>query len=110
MARRKAAIEAEFDLGIQGLGILLGVSLIFGVAAQAVFWKVARPWLGIVGAVAWFVGGLIASEVVWGNLTETDIQPIIDGLAFDESLLGGLVLGLPAVLVAWFLARRMQAR
>ena len=99
----------HFDLGLQGIGILLGISLIFGVAAQVVFWRVARPWLGIVGAAAWFVGGLIASEVVWGTLTEKDIQPIIDGLAFDESLLGGLVLGLPVVLLTWYVIRRMRS-
>lgn len=98
----------HFDLGLQGLGILLGTSLIFGVAAQIVFLKSAPRWLGIVGAAAWFVGGLIASEVVWGTLTEKDIQPIIDGLAFDESLLGGLIVGVPSVLVAWFLMRRMR--
>jgi hypothetical protein len=99
----------HFDLGIQGLGILLAISLIFGVAAHLVLRKPRTLWLWIVGAAGWFVGGLIASEVVWGDLTEKDIQPIIDGLAFDESLLGGLMLGVPVVLVAWFVIRRRRA-
>jgi hypothetical protein len=63
-------------------------------------------WL--IGAVAWFVGGFIASEVVWGSATEQELQPVIDGLALDESLLGGLVVGVPVVLVTWFVVRRTR--
>jgi hypothetical protein len=63
-------------------------------------------WL--IGAVAWFAGGLFASEVLWGTYTEDDIQPIIDGLAFDESLLGGLVVGVAAVLITWLGTRRVH--
>ncbi len=99
-----------FDLGLQGLGILIGISLIFGVAAQAIFWRSATHWLWLIGAVGWFVGGLYASEVVWGDMTEEEIQPIIDGLALDESLLGGLLVGVPVVLVTWLVTRRRAHR
>lgn len=96
----------QVDLGLQGLGILVAVSLLFGVIAQVVFGRGTTRWMWLVGAVAWFVGGFIASEVVWGSATEQELQPVIDGLALDESLLGGLIVGLPVVLVTWFVARR----
>ena len=96
----------ELDLGLQGLGILVGVSLIFGVAAQLLLGRGSTPWLWLIGAVAWFIGGLVMSEVVFGTATEQELQPIIDGLAFDESLLGGLIVGVPVVLVTWFVTRQ----
>jgi hypothetical protein len=96
----------QVDLGLQGLGILVAVSLLFGVIAQVVFGRGTTRWMWLIGAVAWFVGGFIASEVVWGSATEQELQPVIDGLALDESLLGGLVVGVPVVLVTWFIARR----
>jgi hypothetical protein len=99
----------HLDLGLQGLAILGGVSLGFGIVAQLVFWNSATRWLWLIGGTAWFVGGLFASEVVWGTLTEEEIQPIVDGLAFDESLLGGLVLGLPVVLLTWYVGRRRRS-
>ena len=95
----------QFDLGLQGLAILAALSLGFGVIAQLVTWKAATRWLWLIGTAAWFAGGLLASEVIWGTMTAEDLQPIIDGLAFDESLLGGVVLGLPAVLVTWYVTR-----
>jgi hypothetical protein len=98
----------QFDLGLQGLAILVGVSLVFGLLAQVVLGRGTTRWMWLIGAVAWFVGGLIASEVVWGTATEEELQPIIDGLAFDESLLGGLIVGVPVVLVTWFVARRSR--
>ena len=94
----------NYDLGLTGLGILVVVSAAFGGVVHLL--GVGRPWGGIVAAAGWFVGGLIASEMVWGDRTVEEIQPIIDGLAFDESLLGGLLVGLPVALVAWLLARR----
>jgi hypothetical protein len=55
-----------------------------------------------VGAAALMVGGLVASEVFFGNATVDDVQPFIGGLAVDESLLGGLLLDVPVVLVSWY--------
>jgi len=45
------------------------------------------------------------SEVLFATATEDEIQPIVDGLAFDEALLGGLVGGLVAVAATWLVAR-----
>lgn len=95
----------HFELGPAGVGLLVALSLVFGVFAHVVA-RGATRWLWLIGATAFFLGGLFASEVVWGALTANDIQPIIDGLAFDESLLGGVVLGVPVVLVTWYVARR----
>jgi hypothetical protein len=92
----------DFDLGFQGLGLLAAISLGFGVVAQ-LLGRAETRWLWLIAATGWFVGGLVASEVIWGSLTVEEIQPIIDGLAFDESLLGGLVLGVPVALATRFI-------
>ena len=89
----------QLDIGLAGLGLLVSIAVIFGAVAQLVL-GLRRPWIWLVGAVAWFAGGFVASEVIWGTLTVNEIQPIVDGLAFDESLLGGIVAGVPAVLIA----------
>ena len=86
----------QYDLGFQGLGQLVVFSLGFGVLAQLVM-RPATRWLWLLGAAGWFLGGLFASEVLFATATTDDIQPIIDGLALDESLLGGLILGLVVV-------------
>lgn len=95
----------QFDLGLQGLAILVGISLIFGVLAQVVFGRVAGThWLWLIAAAGWFIGGLVASEAVFGSATEQELQPIIDGLALDESLLGGVIGGVLAVAVTLLIA------
>ena len=96
----------RFELGIVGLGLLVVLSLAFGAIAQAIATRSASRWTGLVGAAGWFVGGLFASEVLFGTSTENEIQPIIDGLAFDEALLGGLVVGLAVVAATWLATRR----
>lgn len=97
----------QFDLGLQGLGILLGISLIFGVAAQVLLGSRAHThWLWLIGTAGWFIGGLFFSEVLFATMTEGEIQPIVDGLAFDEALLGGLIGGLLAVVVTLLVATR----
>lgn len=101
----------QFDLGIQGLGILVVISLAFGVGAQLVLGRRAGThWLWLIGAVGWFIGGLFASEVVWGTATEGELQPLIDGLLLDESLLGGLIGGLVAVAATLLLTGRPSHR
>lgn len=103
----------QFDLGVVGLGILVVISLAFGVAVQliamAVRGRSASPWFWLVGAVGWFVGGLYMSEVLFATATIDQIQPIIDGLALDESALGGVVLGSAAVGATALLTRRSHA-
>ena len=87
------------DLGLAGFGLLVGISFGFGALAQLVM-GAGNRWLWLIAAAGWFAGGLIASEVVWGTLTVEEIQPIIDGLALDESLLGGLIGGILAIVAA----------
>ena len=94
----------QFDLGLQGLAILAACSLGFGLVAQFVGRSAGR-WMWLIAGLGWFVGGLFVSEVMFATATEDEIQPIIDGLAFDESLLGGLVVGTIAALLTWFLTR-----
>jgi len=87
----------EFDLGLQALGILLALSLGFGLIVHLVGWAGTR-WAWLIAAAAYFLGGLFVSEVMFAGVTEQELQPVIDGLAFDEALLGGLVVGIVAVL------------
>jgi len=96
----------QIDLGLQGLALLIIPALIFGLAAQAIVWRSATHWMWLIGAAAWVVGGFIASEVILGGeTTEANYQPLIDGLLWDEALLGGLVTGIVAVVVTWFATR-----
>lgn len=85
----------QYDLGLSGLGLLILMSVIFGILAQFVG-RSTTSWLWLISGAGFFVGGLIASEVIWAG---ADVQPIIDGLSFDEVLLGGLVGGLIADIV-----------
>ncbi len=91
----------QYDLGLVGLGLLLVLSLGFGVLAQ-IAGRAETPWLWLLGGAGWFVGGLYMSEVLFATATVDEIQPIIDGLAFDESLLGGLIGGVLATVVTRF--------
>ena len=91
----------QFDMGIYGLGILVAMSLGFGLVMQLL--GAAWRWEWVVAAIGWFVGGLFMSEVMFATATVDEIQPIIDGLAFDEALLGGLVAGLVVVAVTRYL-------
>jgi hypothetical protein len=45
---------------------------------------------------------------MFATYTEDEIQPIIDGLAFDEALLGGIVVGLVVAGVTWLLTRHSR--
>lgn len=95
------------DLGIQGVALLVIPALAFGVLAQLASRGSATRWLWLVGAAGWVAGGLFVSEVVFGaETTEANLQPLIDGLLWDEALFGGLATGLVAVIVAWLLTRR----
>jgi hypothetical protein len=92
----------QFDLGLQGLGILVGLALAFGIIAQFLG-RAGTRWDWLIAASGWLIGGLFFSEVIFGTMTIDEIQPIIDGLAFDEALLGGLIGGVLAFLATRFL-------
>lgn len=96
----------NFNLALEGFALLFMFSVIFGGLAHVLLARSSTPWMWPIGAVAFFVGGLIASEIVWGTATVDEVQPIIGGLAVDESMLGGLLLGVPVVLVSWYLGRQ----
>lgn len=99
----------QWDLGLQGLGLLVLMSLGFGVLAHLIVGKTTR-WLWLIGATAYFVGGVLISEVWFGWATAAELQPNIDGLSFDEVLLIGLVPGSLAVLLTRSMAQRGRRR
>jgi hypothetical protein len=98
----------RWDLGLQGLGLLVVMSLGFGVIAQLVVGRATTRWLWLIAAAGYFVGGLFVSEVWFGWATKEELQPNIDGLSFDEVLLLGLVPGIMTVLVTRYLTRRTR--
>lgn len=95
----------QWDLGIQGVAVLIVMSVGFGVFAQLFFWSRTTRWVWLVASAAFFVAGLFVSEVMFGWATEAELQPNIDGLSFDEVLLGYFV-GVPVVVASWYLTRR----
>jgi hypothetical protein len=86
-------------MGLQGLGVLLAMSVAFGVFTQAVFWGHATRWLWLAAAALMFAIGLFVSEGLFGWATGADLQPNIDGLSFDEVAVTFLV-AMVVVLVA----------
>ena len=79
-----------------------------GVVAQLVVGSVTTRWLWFLVAVTYFVSGLFISEVWFGWATEAELQPNIDGLSFDEVLIG-LPPTILVVVVAWYVTRRSRA-
>ena len=96
----------QWDLGLQGLGLLVVMSLGFGVIAQLVAGRVTTRWVWAIASTTYFIAGLLISEVWFGWATEADLQPNIDGLSFDEVLLLGLVPCVLVVIATWSLMRR----
>lgn len=99
----------RWDLGLQGLLLLVAMSLGFGVIAQLVVGRATTRWLWLHAAAGYFVGGLFISEVWFGWATQEELQPNIDGLSFDEVLLIGLVPGILTVVV-WYATNRRRRR
>jgi hypothetical protein len=95
----------QWDLGLQGMALLLGMSLAFGTLAQLVAARATTHWLWLIAAGTFFVTGLLTSEVWFGWATEEDLQPNIDGLSFDEVLLFGLLAGTASVLITRYITR-----
>jgi len=96
----------EWDLGLQGLGVLLVMSVAFGVFTQAVFWGHATRWLWLAASALMFVVGLLVSEGLFGWATEEDLQPNIDGLSFDEVVVSFLVAAVVVLVARAFVWRR----
>ena len=98
----------QWDLGLRGLGLLVLMSLGFGVVAQLIGGRAITRWLWLIATAAFFLAGLFISEVWFGWATEEELQPNIDGLSFDEVLIG-LVLGILAVLVTRKVSRSRRS-
>ena len=98
----------RWDLGPQGLALLLAMSLAFGVIAQIIGRTVTR-WMWLIATPAFFAMGLFTSEVWFGWATEEELQPNIDGLSFDEVFLG-LIPGIAALLITRYVVRRNRRR
>lgn len=94
----------QWDLGAQGLALLVVMSLAFGTFTQIVFLGRGAWWVGVVGSALAFALGLGVSEVWFGWATEVELQPNIDGLSFDEVLISYLIGG-AIVLVARYMTR-----
>lgn len=77
----------DWDLGFAALGLLLAMSLGFGLLAQLFAGRGTTRWMWLIGAGTFFVLGLLISEAWFGWATEEDLQPNYDGLSFDETLL-----------------------
>lgn len=95
----------QWDLGIQGLALLLLMSLGFGISAQAGVGRGAPGWVWLAGTAGFFASGLLISEVWFGWATAEELQPNIDGLSFDETLLG-LIPGIGAIVAGRRALRR----
>jgi hypothetical protein len=98
----------RWDLGPQGLALLVAMSLAFGVIAQIIGRTVTR-WMWLIATPVFFAMGLFISEVWFGWATEEELQPNIDGLSFDEVLLG-LIPGIAALLITRYMVRRNRRR
>jgi len=98
-------IVMQWDVGVLGLTVLAALSLGFAVIAGLALGKGVPRWVWPAAGAAYFVLGLVISEVWFGWATEEDLQPNIDGLSFDEVLLG-MIPGLVVVLVLRHVVRR----
>ena len=101
----------QWDLGLTGVGVLVLMSLAFGLTAHAVLVLLGQSvtrWLWAIAATTYFFAGVFISEVMFGWANVEDLQPNIDGLSFDEVLLIALVPGLVAVVGTWLATRTRQ--
>ncbi|WP_115787643.1 hypothetical protein [Arthrobacter silvisoli] len=95
----------RWDLGFAGLTVLAGMSLVFGMVAHLIIGRTAMRWVWLIAAGAYFIAGLLVSEVWFGWATGEELQPNIDGLSFDEVNLVTLF-GIIAAVVLRYLLRR----
>ena len=78
----------RWHLGLQGLECSPSFRSASASSPSSSAWRQATRWLQPIAAAGYFVVGLLISEVWFGWATEEDLQPNIDGLSFDEVLLG----------------------
>ena len=97
----------EWDLGLEAVGLLVAMSLGFGLLAQLFAGRGTTRWMWLIGAGTFFGFGVLISEALFGWATEEDLQPNYDGLSFDETLLA-IVPSVAVVLLVRRLIRRRQ--
>jgi hypothetical protein len=97
----------DWDLGSFGLLLLLGMSLGWGLIAQVLAGQQTTRWLWLIVTGVYFVSGLFISEIWFGWATEEELQPNIDGLSFDEVLLG-VIPAIATVLIVRYMTRRRR--
>jgi hypothetical protein len=98
-----------WDLGFAAVGLLLMMSLGFGILAQVFAGRGTLRWMWLIGAGTFFVTGLLISEVWFGWATEEDLQPNYDGLSFDETLLAVIPSIVVVIVVRHLIRRRRRA-
>lgn len=101
----RKGVAMKWDLGLLGFATLLGMALAFGFLAELIAGRGVTRWLWLIGSGVYLVSGLLISEAWFGWATEEELQPNIDGLSFDETLLA-LVPGIAAVIITRRLWKR----
>jgi hypothetical protein len=96
----------DWDLGFAAVGLLLAMSLGFGVLAQVFAGRGTTRWMWLIGAATFFLFGLLISEAWFGWATEEELQPNYDGLSFDETLLAVF----PSIAVVMVVRRLIRRR
>jgi hypothetical protein len=98
----------EWNLGINGIAVLVGMALVFGLVSQLVIARSTTRWIGVVGTVVYFAAGVFVSEIWFGWATVEELQPNIDGLSFDEVLVLGTLIASIVMGAVWYLVRRAR--
>lgn len=98
----------DWDLGMKGLLYLGAMSIGFGLLAQLLSGRVAPKWLWALVSAVYFGVGILVSEFWFGDATEEELQPNIDGLSRDEVLGVGLIPVAIAVVATHLWARRRR--
>ncbi|MHC6593717.1 hypothetical protein [Arthrobacter sp. C152] len=96
----------HWDLGFWGLALLALMSLVFGLLFHFIVGFKVMRWVWVMAAAAYFLAGVLVSEVWFGWATAEDLQPNIDGLSFDEVNL----VTLAGLIVAVFLRQSTKKR
>jgi hypothetical protein len=96
----------NWELGSNGLLYLGAMSIGFGLLAHLLSGRAAPRWLWAVVAAVYFGVGIAVSELWFGDATEAELQPNVDGLSRDEVLGVGLVPVVVAVVATRLRVRR----
>ena len=99
----------EWDMGLGGLAYLLAMSIGFGVVAHLIWGRGVTRWMWLIATSVFFVSGLLISEAWFGEMTEDELQPIVDGLSRDEVLLA-IFPGLAAVFLTRYVVKHRQSQ